>query len=1714
MATFWYFDDEADDNFAGSIDNDVVYGYGGNDTLYGSFGNDTLYGGDGNDSLLGDAGDDTLYGDAGNDMIAGGAGNNTLYGGAGNDELSAGPPDTTGSNLMFGGEGNDTYYLNNQNATVKELAGEGVDEVEVMFDGYTMANEVENLRLWLTATLATGNSLNNDMTGNGGKDSEDNFYNNHLSGEGGNDTLWGQAGQDYLQGGIGDDTLYGQDGDDSLEGGAGNDTLAGGLGQDYLFGGAGNDTYIIDDDKDFINEHLTGNGGILWETDTGGIDTVKASIDYDLNPVANVENLTLTGTDDIGGSGNDLNNIITGNAGNNDLHGGNGNDTMYGGDGNDTFDEDDYWNSNSGLDTMYGGKGDDTFYIDPLKDKAIELAGEGTDTVHSMGNYTLGSNLENLVLVNSQRGTGNTLDNTITADENQTSYLYGLAGVDTLIGSQSGDVLDGGLGVDTMTGGQGADTYIVDNTLDTIVELAGSDEGWNDAVQSTASYTLSENIETLTLMGIAALNGTGNAQNNNLYGNINNNILNGLGGDDNIYGGAGNDTINGGDGFDRIWGDAGDDIINGGDGESRLVGGAGNDTITGGVNNDRLFGGDGNDILNAGGGVNRLYGGAGDDILTDGDTNGSSMSILEGGLGNDRLYGGDGYDYFDGGAGNDTLDGGLGADEMYGGAGNDIYIVDNAGDVAYESIIDNTSNDRNKDAGGIDTVKSSVSFNLPGSGGSGGDIENLILTGTENLDGQGNFLNNTLTGNSGNNLLEGSSGDDIMYGLGGNDTFDFDFNGASGSDTMYGGDGDDTYYISWQGTDKAIELANEGTDTVYSQINFTLGSNLENLVLNHGGMTGAGNGLSNTLTAWGSATLYGLAGDDTLNGSDEGDNLDGGAGNDIMIGGDGSDNYYVDSLSDTVTEEADKGEWDVVYSTVDFTLSDNLEALSLLGLSAINGTGNAKGNNITGNGGSNILTGGDGDDYILGGAGNDTLLGGTGSDYMEGGLGNDTLNGGDDTDWDTLRGGDGDDTLMGGNGGANLEGGLGNDTMTGGIDNDYMLGGAGNDIMNGGAGSDYLDGGAGNDTMKGGAGDDWYIVDSALDIVSESTIPGVDDGGEDGVNSSVTYILPTYVEHLDLQGTAAINGTGNATGNDITGNAGINILHGLDGDDNLNGFAGNDTLYGDAGDDFLDGGFGDDTMYGGTGVDVYQVNSVGDKVSEVNEAPGLFFDNPGDWVLSSVSYVLPTYVENLLLYSPDNDDGPILFGTANINGTGNSLDNAIYGTYGNNILDGGLGADKLRGNSGDDTYILDSAGDIVDERLLTEGDDGPPDINDWDAGGNDTIITKLTNYDLRTYTLTDSDGLNEHCVLENLTFTGTGASIGYGNDLDNILVGNANAHLFGGAGNDTYVLTYNGMVSFDEAFENSGEGTDTVKTTMSGLELQDNFENLILLGTAVRGDGNTENNEIYGNDANNILYGLAGNDLLQGGKGNDTMSGGTGDDTYWVDSTFDVIIEAGSGHDRVFSSATYTLADIVEDLYLKGIAAINGTGNTLDNVITGNSKTNFLSGGGGNDSLDGLSGNDTLNGGDGNDELIGGLGNDTLKGDNGDDTLFGGDGNDILTGGAGGDAFVFDTLLNATTNKDTIADFNSLDGDYFDLAKSIFTALPNVVTGTLSAGNFKSGSGLSVVAGDADDYILYNTTSGALFYDSDGNGAGAAVQFATLTTHPTIVASDFLVTVS
>jgi Ca2+-binding RTX toxin-like protein len=376
-------------------------------------------------------------------------------------------------------------------------------------------------------------------------------------------------------------------------------------------------------------------------------------------------------------------------------------------------------------------------------------------------------------------------------------------------------------------------------------------------------------------------------------------------------------------------------------------------------------------------------------------------------------------------------------------------------------------------------------------------------------------------------------------------------------------------------------------------------------------------------------------------------------------------------------------------------------------------------------------------------------------------------------------------------------------------------------------------------------------------------------------------------------------------------------------------------VVGTTGNDTLSGTTGADQMEGLAGNDTYLVNNIGDVVVEALNAGT-------DLVNASVSYTLSANVENLTLT-----------GTTAINGTGNDLVNTLTGNSAANVLDGGLGADTMVGGAGNDTYYVDNIGDVTTEAA---------------SAGTDTVMSSIT------WTL----GTN----LENLTLSGTSAINATGNTLANVLTGNAGDNvlsggtgadtMIGGAGNDTYVVDNIG----DVVTEISAGGTDLVQSSVT-YTLLANVENLTLTGTtAINGVGNTSDNVLTGNSAANTLTGGAGNDTLNGGAGNDTMVGGVGNDTYVVDSTSDVVTElVGEGTDTIQASVTLTaLSANVENLTLTGTTALNGTGNTLNNVLTGNSANNTLTGAAGNDTLDGGAGVDTLAGGVGNDSYIMGRG--------------------------------------------------------------------------------------------------------------------------------------------
>lgn len=530
--------------------------------------------------------------------------------------------------------------------------------------------------------------------------------------------------------------------------------------------------------------------------------------------------------------------------------------------------------------------------------------------------------------------------------------IVGTPDADTLAGGAGDDSIDGLAAADTMSGGRGDDTYAVDDVGDVVLENAGQGA---DTVHASVTYGLGANVENLMLVGTNAIDGFGNDLVNTLQGNAAANTLDGGIGADSLLGSAGDDRYvvdnagdavveNAGEGEDTVHSaidytlganlehlvltgtsaidGTGNELANriqGNTADNMLDGGAGSDTLLGGAGNDAYVLDGAGDVVseNAEEGIDTVH--AGFDY-----TLGANLEnlVLTGtaainGFGNDlanELQGNDG---------NNLLDGGAGTDTMAGGAGDDVYIADNTGDVVAENA-----------EAGTDTVYSLATLNL------GANIENLVLTGTFAIDGYGNGLDNILQGNATANTLDG----------------------GAGADRLLGGTGDDRYVVDNPG-DAVVENAGEGEDTVHSSVDYTLGANVENLVLTGSSpSSGQGNALVNR--------IQGNAADNTL---------DGGAGSDTMLGGVGNDSYIVDNRRDVVLENTSEGT-DTVYSALSYELGANLEDLVLTGAAGTDGLGNALDNQMTGNGGDNVLLGRSGNDRLDGGAGNDVLIGGLGDD--------------------------------------------------------------------------------------------------------------------------------------------------------------------------------------------------------------------------------------------------------------------------------------------------------------------------------------------------------------------------------------------------------------------------------------------------------------------------------------------------------------------------------------------------------------------------------------------------------------------------------------------------------------------------------------------------------------------------------------------------------------
>ncbi len=652
----------------GTGGNDVVIAAGtsnristgkADDLVFSGWGEDSVYGGEGDDFQFGQTGDDVLDGGFGNDYLAGGDGNDSIDGGAGNGLIIGG--DGAGNDQYIGGAGEDTVRYSSAMAGIAVDLSLGLAKSRAEFNnsgiGVDALFEIENIIAGNYDDQLIGNSGSNVFKALGGKDV--------IDGAGGSDTidysdkdksvvvaLQGRAVTKVLVGGLIEDSvvnvenLIGGSAPDTLAGDASDNVIDGSAGNDRMAGGGGNDVYYVDNAGDVINEFLR-----------QGIDEIRSSISFTLSP--HTETLTLSGSLNINGIGNDLSNTLVGNSANNALNG------------------------LAGADTLIGGLGNDLYVIDNLGDIVTENLDEGVDTIQTaIVNCLLADNVENWVAVGTAvaSATGNLLDN-------------------NLSGNGGPNTIDGALGNDTLTGAGGVDQFVVSAGQDVVTDLGN---GGPDALVVQAGATVTATVTANWVANLATSNlGIANvmtaARSVNLAA---------------VTSGAGFNVTNTGAATALIGSSLAD----------TLVGGSGNDTIVGGNGNDTLIGNSGSDSMTGGAGADS-FALIGNDIVVDFnstqsdtlnlaglvsgntvafsnvtgllDLSGSfstasfraaasvSATTIVGGAGADSMVGGGEADSFAGGAGNDTLSGGngndtliggLGTDSLIGGAGRDVFV--------------------------------------------------------------------------------------------------------------------------------------------------------------------------------------------------------------------------------------------------------------------------------------------------------------------------------------------------------------------------------------------------------------------------------------------------------------------------------------------------------------------------------------------------------------------------------------------------------------------------------------------------------------------------------------------------------------------------------------------------------------------------------------------------------------------------------------------------------------------------------------------------------------------------------------------------------------------------------------------------------------------------------------------------------------------------------
>jgi len=910
--------------------------------------------------------------------------------------------------------------------------------------------------------------------------------------------------------------------------------------------------------------------------------------------------------------------------------------------------------------------------------------------------------------------------------------------------------------------------------------------------------------------------------------------------------------------------------------------------------------------------------------------------------------------------------------------------------------------------------------------------------------------NSTAQGDDNSNTLTGGAGRDLIFGYGGSDTINIGSANFGFGDHIDGGAGFDT--INFNGYVSAALTIDFAAGTITSSTGSATFANIERVI--------GGSGNDSISGAAGSQNLTSANGNDTLWGAGGVDTLWSGGGADVFL------------FREVGSANAD--------NLGDFTSGTDKISLDATVMTALGASGNFAAGDARFWAAAGATGGHDADDRVVyntttrqvfydadgsgPGAGQliATLQSGAtlvATDITVNGTGTPPPPpppppGGPTEGNDSLVGTSGNDTIDGLGGDDTINGLAGNDSLLGSGGADSMIGGDGNDTLN--AGFDGNHGDSSVDTLDGGLGDDVYRVSDDGDTIRP------DPGGVDTVIALnvASWTLGSGLENLDLDDSVG-------TSSDGIGNELNNVIRSASEGGTLSGLGGNDLLIARQAQNtvFLRGGDGNDTLQGGG-------------------TTTRFFGDAGNDVL--------------------------IAGNESIMTGGSGADSFVFHmpvTF-NLINDFASGTDKIR---------LDATSM---EELGPSGNFAAGDARFYAAAGatsghdsDDRVIYNTATGDV--YFDPDGSGAQEARVLATLQ---AGAA----------------------------------LVATDVAVDNGSTGTT------SGTAGNDS-----MTGTS----GNDTLNGLAGNDT---LRGLDGNDVLDGGDGVDSLDGGLGNDTYIV-TAGDVIVSDPGGNDTLFTPVSANLSsNNIDNVTATGTSNVSVEGNNLSNVIVGNDAPNYINARGGSDTIMGNGGNDTFNmsmGGTfsfGSDSIDGGAGVDTveystnaksglnadleagqvtggeagglsfvtivsierfiagdfndvitgssaanyLDGRGGNDTLNGGAGNDTLVGGAGLDSFVFSDPPTAA-NADSVTGFAS-GSDKVALDNADFTSIGG--EGNFASGDARFWAAAGATGGhDATDRVVYNTSTGSLYYDADGSGAGAAQLIATFTGNPAIAATDVVV---